>query len=645
MLLTVNTRIHNRYRIVRHLAGGGMGHIYEAIDERFDSTVALKQMTLSGVSAERAFQREAQMLNHLRHPALPRVTDYFSEDEGQFLVMDYIPGKDLSDMLAEHGQPFLVNDVLAWLDELLDVLTYLHSQDVIHRDIKPQNLKLNPDNHLILLDFGIAKNQTGSRSIQAFTPQFAPLEQIQGEGTDPRSDLYSAAATAYALLTNQHPPSSMTRFVEVSRQQPDPVAPLHQVNPLVPPAISAVLMQALSLYVSDRPANATAMQNLLRQARQYPDVDPTIVAAAPAALPPIQGAAMARTQGQQTMKARPASTPSPISVPAESSAAQGTGTSEPRRSSWLLPAIGGGGLVLLLVLVGAAAGFITGFAPSDAPPEQQFGISFGGNDNNDEDNDEERDTSDTGRSAAQSSNGGNAGPSGNTDAEEAEPAVEQTVRALDTTATALASLEQTAQADASAGTATALRQTEQALHATTEALAAAETAEAAQPTMRPAPTAPPRAAQSNVCDRATVIGSIAELAIQESPLIDNTVLPGTAPRGATVDVLCVEPETNDERVWVWVEYAGVEGWMSARYLRFEQGIPVGQCNVGTVVNTSALSIREETNRGSRYLGEVPAGDQVAVMCVPHIFSDGRAWAFVAYAGVEGWMSTNYLNIE
>jgi uncharacterized protein YraI len=107
----------------------------------------------------------------------------------------------------------------------------------------------------------------------------------------------------------------------------------------------------------------------------------------------------------------------------------------------------------------------------------------------------------------------------------------------------------------------------------------------------------------------------------------------------------VEPETSDERVWVWIRYGGTEGWMSTRYLRFNQGMPVGQCNTGTVVEVAALSIREETNRGSRYLGEVPGGNQVAVLCVPQIFDDGRAWAFVHYQGIEGWMSTRYLNIQ
>jgi serine/threonine protein kinase len=652
-MLTAQTLIHNRYRVVRHLAGGGMGHIYEAIDERFQSTVALKQMSLSGVTAQRAFQREARMLNHLRHSALPRVTDYFDDDLGHFLVMDFIPGKDLSDLLAEQGQPFAVHEVLTWIDELLDVLIYLHSQDVIHRDIKPQNLKLSPDNRLIVLDFGIAKNQTGSRSIQAFTPQFAPLEQIQGEGTDLRSDLYSVAATAYALLTNEQPHSSMTRFMEVARQSPDPLRPLHEANPQVPYAVSMVLMQALALRAADRPAHAAMMRDMLQQAIQQPDSAPTIVPPSPATVPLTQAIATGHNQTQHVSPRTAPPQPPTVATAPPVAASSTTPPTSPttQRPAWLLPALGGGFLVLLLILAGAglAHSFIGGFTgerdtsaqPTSAAesgnrpaPTPAAGIPLAG------DIDDQSSTEPPAESATEPP----AEPA--TSAPVADTSMQQTAQSLNATATAVAHMEQTAQARAAAEerarTSTALRETEQAIAATSEALAEAQTAQAAP---LAAPTAPPPAAANNVCDQATVIGSIAELAIQESPFIDNTVLMGTAPRGARVDVLCVEPQTSDGRVWAWIRYQGIEGWMSTRYMRFDQGMPVGQCSTGTVVEVSALSIREETNRESRYLGEVPGGTQVAVLCVPQIAADGRSWAFVHYQGIEGWMSTRYLNIR
>ncbi len=624
-MLTVNTIIHNRYQILRHIAGGGMGHIYEAIDQRFGSTVALKQMTITGATAEKAFQREAQLLNRLRHAALPRVTDYFSETKGQFLVMDYIPGKDLGELLEERNQPFAVNEVLQWLDELLDVLAYLHSQDVIHRDIKPQNLKLTTNNRLILLDFGIAKNLASSRSVQAFTPQFAPLEQIQGEGTDGRSDLYSAAATVYALLTASQPQSSITRLMQVTRQQTDPLPPLHTLNAQVPPAVSAVLMQALALYPADRPSDATTMRALLQQARQYPQSGGVVSAAAPSTLPPPTQVIVARRQAQPAVPPPPPTqvfhTPPPISPPIAPPAPTGQ-----QRTGWLLPAIGGGLLVLLLMVGGAI-----------------LALRFFDGDTNDN-------VSSSSTSVVQQDSMPDPGvasvPAAATDVPDAQASLEQTTQALNATITAVAGLELTAQAQTEAqaqqGTITALRATEEAMNATAVALAVAQTAQAASASGSFVPSG---SAPSDVCDRATVIGSISELAIQETTNMDNRFTLASAPWGATVDVLCTSLVTDDGRVWARVRYAGREGWMSTRYLRFSTGLPVEQCGVGTVVNVAALSIREETNRESRMLGEVPGGQQVAVLCVPQIFDDGRSWAFVRYGATEGWMSTNFLDIR
>jgi Bacterial SH3 domain. len=233
-----------------------------------------------------------------------------------------------------------------------------------------------------------------------------------------------------------------------------------------------------------------------------------------------------------------------------------------------------------------------------------------------------------------------------TDTTDALPPLEQTTRALNATITAVAERELTAQAQTEAqaqqGTVTALRATEESMNATAVALAVAQTAQAA-PTS--GSFAPPGSVPGDVCDRATVIGSISELAIQETTQMNNIFTLASAPWGATVDVLCTPLQTDDGRVWARVRYAGYEGWMSTRYLRFQGGLPVEQCRSGTVVNVTALSIREETNRESRMLGEVPAGQQVAVLCVPEIFDDGRSWVFVRYGSIEGWMSTNFLDIR
>jgi serine/threonine protein kinase len=136
-----------------------MGAIYEAIDQRLGNRVALKQTLVSGTQLDKAFEREAKLLARLHHPVFPTVSDYFADGEGQFLVMQFIPGDDLATLLDRQGGPFPPDQVMHWSDQLLDALDYLHTQEppVIHRDIKPQNLKLTPRGRIILLDFGLAK--------------------------------------------------------------------------------------------------------------------------------------------------------------------------------------------------------------------------------------------------------------------------------------------------------------------------------------------------------------------------------------------------------------------------------------------------------------------------------------------------------
>src|SRR5947209_15652206 len=241
-MLAPGTVLQNRYRVERQIGEGGMGAVYVATDERFGSTVALKETFFEDPGLRKAFEREARLLNHLRHPALPRVSDHFTEGPGQFLVMEYIAGEDLSEMLKERGGGFPVSQVLAWADQLLDALEYLHTQrpPVIHRDIKPQNLKLTPRGEVILLDFGLSKTSavgltkaTTSVSVLGYTPQYAPFEQINGSGTDVRSDLYSLAATLYHLFTGVPPTDALTRAQSVMNGQADPLPAANELNPAV----------------------------------------------------------------------------------------------------------------------------------------------------------------------------------------------------------------------------------------------------------------------------------------------------------------------------------------------------------------------------------------------------------------------------
>jgi serine/threonine protein kinase len=274
-MLAAETVLQNRYRIIRLLGQGGMGAVYEAMDERLDTAVALKETLFADERLRKQFEREARLLARMHHPALPRVSDHFAEGEGQFLVMQYIPGDDLSQMMArKQGKPFPADQVLMWADQLLDALDYLHTQDpqIIHRDIKPQNLKLTSRGQIILLDFGLAKGQTGgvslvttSASIFGYTPNYAPLEQIQGLGTDARSDIYALSATLYHLMTAVKPPDALSRAAALVNGQPDPLVPAHEVAGDIGPEVAGVLARAMSQNRDQRYPTAAAMRAALNR--------------------------------------------------------------------------------------------------------------------------------------------------------------------------------------------------------------------------------------------------------------------------------------------------------------------------------------------------------------------------------------------
>lgn len=270
--------LQQRYRIDRQIGQGGMGAVYVATDERFGSTVAIKETLCMDDNYRKALEREARLLNSLKHAALPRVSDHFLEDDGQFIVMEYIPGEDLSFILEQTDRPFKFEDVKKWALQLLDALEFLHTQSmpVIHRDIKPQNLKLTAKGHIVLLDFGLAKGnptdaagQTAAKSIFGYSRNYASLEQIQGTGTDPRSDLYSLAATLYHLATGEAPADALTRAMSVLAGQPDPLVPASSIEKNIPQGFAGVLQKALDLNAASRPQSAAEMNRMLADMDSY----------------------------------------------------------------------------------------------------------------------------------------------------------------------------------------------------------------------------------------------------------------------------------------------------------------------------------------------------------------------------------------
>ncbi len=297
MPLETGTLLNNRYRIIEQLATGGMGAVYVALDDTLQIKVAVKENLNLNPDSERQFRREASLLASLRHPNLPRVTDYFILEGSQYLVMDFIAGDDLEYRI--NNQPPSAREVLLWADGICDALSYLHSRQppIIHRDIKPANIKVQPDGVPILVDFGIAKffddaskTTTGAR---ALTPGFSPPEQYGGRHTDHRSDQYALAATFYNLLTCQRPPDSMTRLIKHV-----PLKPARKMNPMVPPGLDDAIQRALSLEPEQRfpdidsfkaalhgpPASATIRSE---QAAQTIPSEQTVPAAAPSRRIPI----------------------------------------------------------------------------------------------------------------------------------------------------------------------------------------------------------------------------------------------------------------------------------------------------------------------------------------------------------------------
>lgn len=278
-MLSPDTVLQQRYRIVRQLGQGGMGAVYEAVDQRLDTIVALKETLFADERLRKQFEREARLLARLHHPALPRVSDHFTEGDGQFLIMQYIAGEDLAEMLQRRQAAFPQEEVLRWADQLCDALDYLHTQDpqIIHRDIKPQNLKLTARGQIVLLDFGLAKGSAGqmsvvttSASIFGYTPNYAPLEQVQGLGTDARSDIYSLAATLYHLMTNVKPPDALTRAAAVVNRETDPLVPANGVTAAVSPSVALTLAKGMSQNRAERYTLAAEMREALRVAATEP---------------------------------------------------------------------------------------------------------------------------------------------------------------------------------------------------------------------------------------------------------------------------------------------------------------------------------------------------------------------------------------
>jgi serine/threonine protein kinase len=264
MTLERGALLHNRYRIVEILGEGGMGAVYRAVDENLAIEVAVKENFFTSEEYARQFRREANILASMRHSNLPRVTDHFViKGQGQYLVLDYIEGEDLRERIDRLGV-LPEEDVIVLGVAICEALAYFHKRTppILHRDIKPGNVKITPSGEVYLVDFGLAKIVQGTRETtpgaRAMTPGYSPPEQYGTARTDRRTDVYSLGATLYEALTGVIPEDGLGRLME----QVD-LVPVRKRNPEVSRKLAAVIENAMSVHPEDRYQTADQFKNAL----------------------------------------------------------------------------------------------------------------------------------------------------------------------------------------------------------------------------------------------------------------------------------------------------------------------------------------------------------------------------------------------
>ncbi len=347
MALAQGQVLNNRYRVVKLLGKGGFGAVYRAWDIPLNRLCALKENTEISPEAERQFDREASLLAGLHHPNLPVVSDHFSiAGQGQYLVMDFVEGDDLQAMLDRAKGPLPENQALDWILQVCDALGYLHSQQppIIHRDVKPANIKITPQGQAILVDFGIAKvynpklkTTLGARAV---TPGYSPTEQYGVGITDGRSDVYALGATLYALLTGSDPVES------VQRSAGSPFPAPRDLNPAISPAVEAAILRAMDLIPDQRWQSIADFKSALEKNLPKPPIPVNAHLAAP-----LQAAAAPKPAGEVVMPSQVVVQSSPVSKTSQLMIEADGTASSPLRNGLM---IGGSVAIVVMAMIGIA---------------------------------------------------------------------------------------------------------------------------------------------------------------------------------------------------------------------------------------------------------------------------------------------------
>lgn len=292
-LLEPQTILKDRYKLAGPIGQGGMGAVYRAEDTLLTGRICaikeiapdpdLDQDALTQLQIQ--FRQEASVLARLDHPNLPKVSDYFTQNDREYLVMDFVPGHNLREIIDEALQEnyhLEEPQVLDWADQLCSALTYLHEQapPILHRDIKPSNIKLTPSGLIKLVDFGLVKLLTTdeARTVTVVqgqgTAAYTPLEQYGGDDvhTDTRSDIYALGATVYHLLTGRAPMTARERFL-----RPQALIPPRAINARISPGVEHAVFTALSLHPDDRPVTVSDFRELLHQSIVPAQIAPLIL--------------------------------------------------------------------------------------------------------------------------------------------------------------------------------------------------------------------------------------------------------------------------------------------------------------------------------------------------------------------------------